>query len=103
MKIMKPNIVLIVTDTLRKNYSSKLDKLLEIGFNKIDNAFTPSHWTLLAHISMFTGLYPYFHGVHEYYGVNDRDEDYGKLGKLAINKLDNLISLLKDENYRNFC
>jgi len=33
---MKPNIVLIVTDTLRKDYSSKLDKLLEIGFNKID-------------------------------------------------------------------
>ncbi len=100
MKIMKPNIVLIVTDTLRKDYSSKLDKLLEIGFNKIDNAFTPSPWTLPAHISMFTGLYPYFHGVHEYYGVNDIVEDYGKLGKLAMNKFDNLISLLKDENYR---
>jgi len=100
MKTMKPNIVLIVTDTLRKDYSSKLDKLLEIGFNKIDNAFTPSPWTLPAHISMFTGLYPYFHGVHEYYGVNDMVEDYGKLGKLAMNKFDNLISLLKDENYK---
>jgi len=100
MKIMKPNIVLIVTDTLRKDYSLKLDKLLEIGFNKIDNAFTPSPWTLPAHISMFTGLYPYFHGVHEYYGVNDIVEDYAKLGKLAMNKFDNLISLLEDENYR---
>jgi len=27
-------------------------------------------------------------------------EDYGKLGKLAMNKFDNLISLLEDENYR---
>jgi Arylsulfatase A and related enzymes len=49
---------------------------------------------------MFTGLYPYFHGVHEYYGVNDMVEDYSKLGNLAMNKFDNLISLLKDENYR---
>jgi len=97
---MKPNIVLIVADTLRKDYSSKLDRLLEVGFIKIDNAFTPSPWTLPAHISMFTGLYPYFHGVHEYYGVNDFLEDYAKLGKLAMNKFDNLISLLKDDNYK---
>jgi Arylsulfatase A and related enzymes len=99
-RIMKPNIVLIIADTLRKDYSSKLDKLLEIGFNKIDNAFTPSPWTLPAHVSMFTGLLPYFHGVHEYYGVNDFVEDYSKLGKLAMNKFDNLISLLRDENYK---
>ncbi|MFP3260983.1 MAG: sulfatase-like hydrolase/transferase [Sulfolobus sp.] len=98
--MMKPNIVLIVTDTLRKDYSSRLDKLLEMGFSKIDNAFTPSPWTLPAHISMFTGLYPYFHGVHEYYGVIDMAEDYGKLGRQAMNKFDNLISLLKDENYK---
>jgi hypothetical protein len=97
---MKPNIVLIVTDTLRKDYSSRLDKLLEMGFSKIDNAFTPSPWTLPAHISMFTGLYPYFHGVHEYYGVIDMAEDYGKLGRQAMSKFDNLISLLKDENYK---
>lgn len=98
--MMKPNIVLIVTDTLRKDYSSNLDELLEMGFSKIDNAFTPSPWTLPAHISMFTGLYPYFHGVHEYYGVIDMAEDYGKLGRQAMNKFDNLISLLKDENYK---
>lgn len=47
-----------------------------------------------------TGLYPYFHGVHEYYGLNDEVEDYSKLGKEAMNKFDNLISLLKDENYK---
>ncbi|WP_198968331.1 sulfatase-like hydrolase/transferase [Saccharolobus islandicus] len=99
MKVMKPNIVLIVTDTLRKDYSSKLDKLLEVGFNKIDNAFTPSSWTLPSHVSMFTGLYPYFHGVHEYYGVNDMVDDYAKLSKLAMGKFENLISILKDENY----
>ncbi|QXJ28551.1 Choline-sulfatase [Saccharolobus shibatae B12] len=97
---MKSNVILIVADTLREDHSSKLDKLLEIGFQKIDNAFSASPWTLPSHVSMFTGLYPYFHGVHEYYGINDFVEGYGKLGIHAMTKFDNLISLLKDEGYK---
>ncbi|ACP34713.1 hypothetical protein,Gain [Sulfolobus islandicus L.S.2.15] len=48
---------------------------------------------------MFTGLYPYFHGVHEYYGITNIVEDFSKLSKMAMSKFDNLISLARDENY----
>ena len=97
---MKPNVVLIVADTLRKDFSQGLDRLLGLGFVKYDNAFSTSPWTLPSHVSMFTGLYPSQHGVHEYFGINDMVEDYGRLGRQAMGKFDNLISLLKDEGYR---
>ena len=97
---MKPNVVLVVADTLRKDFSQGLDRLLDLGFVKYDNAFSTSPWTLPSHVSMFTGLYPSQHGVHEYFGINDMVEDYGRLGRQAMGKFDNLISLLKDEGYR---
>lgn len=97
---MKPNVVLIVADTLRKDFSQGLDRLLDLGFVKYDNAFSTSPWTLPSHVSMFTGLYPSQHGVHEYFGITDTVEEYGRLGRQAMGKFDNLISLLKDEGYR---
>ncbi|MFP8879614.1 MAG: sulfatase-like hydrolase/transferase, partial [Myxococcota bacterium] len=68
----RPNIVLIVVDTLRA------DRLSSYGYSKpttprIDefaargvrfaNAYSTSSWTLPAHASMFTGLYPIEHGA----------------------------------------
>ena len=97
---MKPNVVLIVADTLRKDFSQGLDRLLDLGFVKYDNAFSTAPWTLPSHVSMFTGLYPSQHGVHEYFGITDTVEEYGRLGRQAMGKFDNLISLLKDEGYR---
>ena len=96
---MKSNVVLVVADTLRKDYSEGLDKLLDLGFVKYDYAFSTSPWTLPSHVSMFTGLFPSQHGVHEYFGLNDLVEDYGRLGKQAMSRFDNLTSLLMDEGY----
>jgi len=60
-----PNIVLIVLDCLRWDFSEPIWKLLKpLGFVKY-KAIAPSNWTLPSHVSMFTGLYPSAHGVHE--------------------------------------
>ena len=36
-----------------------------IEFTNFDNAYSTSPWTLPSHISLFTGLYPSEHGIHE--------------------------------------
>ena len=70
--IINPNILFIVMDTTRADHlscygysretSPYLDRIAGEGalFKK---AISTSGWTLPAHISMFTGLYPYEHGV----------------------------------------
>ena len=95
----RPNIILIVADTLRKDYSQDLDKLLSLGFVKY-NAFSTSPWTLPSHVSMFTGLFPSQHGVHEDFDVSDEVGGYDSLARQAMERFDNLISLLRDEGYR---
>jgi len=64
----RPNVVLIVVDTLREDHSGALDALLSMGFRKYCGV-APAPWTLPSHVSMFTGLYPSMHGAHEAYGV----------------------------------
>ena len=67
----KPNIILVVFDTLRwdcfqkyiENDSPFNEKLKD--FANFNLAFSPSSWTLPSHISLFTGLYPSEHGIHE--------------------------------------
>ncbi|AFL95042.1 hypothetical protein CL1_0837 [Thermococcus cleftensis] len=65
--IDKPNIILIILDTLRKDYGEKYlgPMLQELGFVYYPNAIAPSPWTLPTHASIFTGRYPAFHGAHE--------------------------------------
>ena len=60
------NTVLIVLDTLRKDYGDKYiwPVLEKYGFKKYDNAIAPAPWTTPTHVSMFTGMYPLYHGVH---------------------------------------
>ncbi|WP_456367064.1 sulfatase-like hydrolase/transferase [Thermococcus sp.] len=61
-----PNVILIVLDTLRADYSKPLDDMLgDFGFVNYDSAIAPSSWTLPSHASMFTGVYPALHGAHE--------------------------------------
>ena len=71
-----PNIVLIVCDTLGAEHMSlygyersttpRLERLVEeMGFTVYTNCYTTSCWTSPAHASLFTGLYPREHGVHE--------------------------------------
>ena len=70
-----PNIWLISVDTLRadrlssygykKNQTPNMDRLAGDGV-VFENAFSPDHWTLPAHASLFTSLSPDVHGVNEW-------------------------------------
>ncbi len=70
---MAPNVVLIVCDTMRKDvlglYGGEARtpslRLLAKDAMVYDNAIAPSPWTYPSHVSLFTGLYPSEHGVHE--------------------------------------
>lgn len=68
-----PNILLVVLDAVRfdhlscygyKNKTSpNIDRLSERGI-LYENAFSTSCWTPPSHASLFTGMYPSFHGVY---------------------------------------
>lgn len=68
----RPNVLLISIDTLRADHVSclgyarrttpNLDRLAEDGI-VFRNAAAASPWTVPSHMSMFTGLYPSFHGL----------------------------------------
>jgi len=65
---VRPNVILIVLDTFRAdNISPSLTPTLE-AFAKecavYENCVSTSPWTLPAHASIFTGLYPTSHGAH---------------------------------------
>jgi predicted AlkP superfamily pyrophosphatase or phosphodiesterase len=95
----KPNIVIIVLDTLREDHAQGLDKLVDYGFVKYQNAIAPAPWTLPSHVSMFTGLYPSEHGIHETKELRDGDE-FIIYSRLRMNALEyNILQKYKDENY----
>jgi len=94
----KPNIVIIVLDTLREDHAQGLDRLLDYGFVKYQNAIAPAPWTLPSHVSMFTGLYPSEHGIYETQGR--RGEELIRYSRLRMNALEyNILQKYKDENY----
>lgn len=56
------NILLIVLDTLRADYSKKLSRILQnYGFVEYKNTIAPAPWTVPSHASIFTGMYPLEH------------------------------------------
>ncbi|NJD98747.1 DUF229 domain-containing protein [Thermococcus sp. LS1] len=60
------HVIFIMLDTLRKDYGKVIeDSLSQLGFVSYDWAITPAPWTLPAHASIFSGLYPALHGAHE--------------------------------------
>ncbi len=69
----RPNVVVIIMDTVRQDHLSCyghdrkttpfLDKLATKG-RLYRNAYSTSCWTVPAHASLFTGLYPVSHGTH---------------------------------------
>ncbi|MEM3252702.1 MAG: sulfatase [Thermoplasmata archaeon] len=100
---MKPNIILVVADTLRKDAidnnvdnENALGKLMadSVSYN---NAIAPSSWTLPSHISMFTGKYPSEHGINE--SNVKKIPDY--VNKMKIANYDPFTKKLKDEGYLN--
>lgn len=63
---LRPNVIILVLDTLRDDYSAGLNGLSnELGFVKYSNTIAPSTWTFPSHASLFTGLMPSQHGIHE--------------------------------------
>jgi hypothetical protein len=95
----KPNIVIIVLDTLREDHAQGLDRLLDYGFVKYQNAIAPAPWTLPSHASMFTGLYPSEHGIHETKELRHGDELI-KYSRLRMSALEyNILQKYRDENY----
>jgi arylsulfatase A-like enzyme len=65
---MKPNVILIVCDTLRKNLlgarTPAIDSLSRDSM-VYDNCIAPATWTFPSHASLFTGMYASEHGIHE--------------------------------------
>lgn len=57
---------LIVLDTLREDYANKYiwKRLKRCGLYKYERCVSPATWTTPAHVSMLTGVYPLYHGVH---------------------------------------
>lgn len=62
---MRRNIVLLILDTVRKdyfdNYANNLKRESDISF---DNAYAASSWSTPSHASIFTGELPHQHDVH---------------------------------------
>src|SRR4051794_40151140 len=72
--VMPPDILLIILDTLRRDRLSIYghERATSPGFDEFaarstlfERAIAPSQWTIPAHSSIFTGLYPTAHGVVE--------------------------------------
>ena len=76
----RPNIVLIVLDTVRADrlscygYGRKttpnLDRIASEGV-LYEQAISPAIWTLPSHVSLFTGLFPSKHGAHRAHQILD--------------------------------
>ena len=95
----KPNVVILVIDTLREDYAGGLEALRELGFVKYENAIAPAPWTLPSHVSLITGLYPSQHGIHEAYGVY-ADRELMELSTQRLSALNHgIIGELMDEGY----
>lgn len=74
MPVRRPNILLIVLDTLRRDRlsgyghnretSPELDAFAALA-TTFDRAVSPAQWTIPAHASLFTGVYPTTHQLTE--------------------------------------
>ncbi|MGC8670026.1 MAG: sulfatase-like hydrolase/transferase [Candidatus Micrarchaeia archaeon] len=87
MKQKKPNIAIIVLDTVRFDTFTNLmheakEEFTSIGsFAEVKKCIAPASWTLPTHASIFTGMYPNEHGVHETKTISALDIEAIKLKK----------------------
>jgi arylsulfatase A-like enzyme len=97
--VMKPNIVLIIADCLRKdrvgcygynrNNTPNLDRLAE-GGKQYENVISTGSWTVPAHGSLFTGMYPSEHGNHaqnKYFSSGKNKTLAGQLSDIGYNSV----------------
>ena len=102
------NVLLISLDTTRKDHlscygypretSPNLDDLARDSL-QFDRAVGVSNWTLPAHASMLTGLYPTTHGAHWAGLLEEDDEPRVPAGALA-KSCDTLAEVLDEAGYR---
>ena len=90
----RPNIVLVVVDTLRADLlgaygfagpiSEHLDRLAAESL-LFENAFAPAPWTKPAVASMLTSLYPQVHGItnHDGFFWGESSDEEARLGVLS--------------------
>lgn len=80
-----PNIIIIIIDTLRKDYASPVSTVLKnFGFIQYEDAIAPAPWTTPSHASIFTGVYPAIHEAHE--------SKYKKAFEIKLDKNKDILS-----------
>lgn len=90
-----PNVILIILDTLREDYSEPIWKVLRnYGFVRYPNVIAPSSWTIPSHASIITGVYPAIHGAHE----NKNKKEFN----IRLRYYDLLTYTLKRAGYRTY-
>ena len=96
MPSKRPNIIIIVIDTLRLDRAGFLSESLE-GAIDYGHAISPAPWTLPAHVSLLTGLYPSVHESHEKSEIKSLT-DFANLR----NTKRTLMSRLKNYGYKSY-
>jgi arylsulfatase A-like enzyme len=95
-----PNILFIMCDAIRKDIlevyggpaKSPSMKRLAQDSMVYQNAIASATWTLPSHVSLFTGLYPGQHGIHEFGGKFDAVGVMAKSRELKVERLPQKLS-----------
>ncbi len=98
----RPNVVILIIDTLREDYSQGLERLGDLGFVRYENAIAPpAPWTLPSHVSMITGQYPSQHQIHEAYNVGL--EELVNISREGMQRLGyGVLGELRDYGYETY-
>ena len=97
------NIILIVTDTMRRDAISLYNKYtntpnieyLAKDSTIYNNAISPAPWTVPAHASIFTGKYLNEHKLHE----TPNEKDIHLFGRMNSVKFKTISEILKQQGY----
>lgn len=101
---MQPNVILIVCCSLRKDVigarTPNLKRLAKEEAIAYENCISPGTWTFPSHVSLFTGMYPHEHGVHEMIGKEKAA--YCIRANVALSA-PRLAEQLEAKGYNTFC
>ena len=98
----RPNVILIVLDTLREDCSGALSALEGMGFKKYSNVLATDSWTVPSHASIFTGLMPSVHGVHRIFNVDNNAKMLAELCTKALRHNETITSLVRELGYETY-
>ena len=100
----KSNVILIVMDTVRSDhlscygYPRKTTPELEKFASSADlykRAYTTAPWTLPSHASLFTGKYPFQHGMHS---IKTTEKVISNVNPLDLKHI-TIAEVLRDNGY----